>query len=128
MQYITLYVRPQVIRTSARQNITTPRKRERRAIHQPGVTAANARKFLLGLIETNSQVENALRHGVRSKEVFAMIIDMIMNMMPEIICQIIIAVLAPILGMLLGQVLSCILPPILVPPRVRYLYCRRQEG
>lgn len=88
---------------------------QKRAIHHRRVTAANARNVMLSLIETQNQVETALRHGVRAKEVFAMIIDMIMNMMPEIICQLIIGIVAPILSQLLGMILSCILPPILVP-------------
>ena len=112
----------QTIRTSSTlyPNISTSEEHdtneaEKRAVHHRRVTAANARKVLLGLIETHAQVENALLQGVRSKEVFGMIIDTIMNMMPEIIVQIIIAVLAPLLGQLIGMILSCILPPLLVP-------------
>ena len=61
------------------------------------------RGLVLSLIEVHDKVTSLLEVGVRSKEIFALVVDNIMNMMPEIIVQLMIMLFAPIIMQLLGK-------------------------
>lgn len=73
------------------------------------------RDIALVLLEANEKVTTLMQVGVKSREVFAMIVDSIMNHLPEILCNVITGIAAaPVINQV-GKMLSCVLPPILVP-------------
>ena len=47
-----------------------------------------------------------MRIGVRSKEVFAMVVDMIIAMLPEIVCMLVSALIKEPITMLIGMLFS----------------------
>lgn len=76
---------------------------------------ARERDISLVLLEANEKVTTLMQVGVKSREVFAMIVDSIMNHLPEILCNVITGIAAEPVINAVGKMLSCVLPPLLVP-------------